>query len=81
MLIIPMTIILFQVDKVYYISRCQLKTANKQYTSLKNDYEMTFSADTVVSECTEDASSVPTIKYDFVPINEIGNKNADSLLG
>ncbi|XP_061716011.1 replication protein A 70 kDa DNA-binding subunit [Cydia pomonella] len=71
---------MLQVDKVYYISRCQLKTANKQYTSLKNDYEMTFSADTVISECMEDASSVPTIKYDFVPINEIGNKNTDSLL-
>ncbi|XP_063384031.1 replication protein A 70 kDa DNA-binding subunit [Cydia fagiglandana] len=71
---------MLQVDKVYYISRCQLKTANKQFTSLKNDYEMTFSPDTVVSECMEDASSVPTIKYDFVPINEIGNKNTDSLL-
>ncbi|XP_063536255.1 replication protein A 70 kDa DNA-binding subunit [Cydia strobilella] len=71
---------MLQVDKVYYISRCQLKTANKQFTSLKNDYEMSFSSDTVISECMEDASSVPTIKYDFVPINEIGNKNTDSLL-
>ncbi|KAI8436718.1 hypothetical protein MSG28_010201 [Choristoneura fumiferana] len=71
---------MIQVDKVYYISRCQLKTANKQFTSLKNDYEMTFNADTVVSECQDDASSVPTIKYDFVPINEIADKATDSLL-
>lgn len=68
-------------DKVYYISRCQLKTANKQFTHLKNDYEMTFNADTVVAECMEDVASVPSIKYDFVPINEIANKSPDTLLG
>lgn len=66
---------------MYYISRCQLKTANKQFTSLKNDYEMTFNMETIVAECMEDASSVPTIKYDFVPINEIGNKTTDSIIG
>lgn len=71
----------FQVDKVYYISRCQLKTANKQYTSLKNDYEMTFNSDTVVAECTEDASSLPTVKYDFVPINMIAEKSPDTIIG
>lgn len=68
-------------DKVYYISRCQLKTANKQYTSIKNDYEMTFTANTVVAECMEDSSSVPSVKFDFVPINEIAAKNMDTLLG
>lgn len=68
-------------DKVYYISRCQLKTANKQFTSLKNDYEMAFTPDTVVAECTDDASSLPTVKYDFVPISDIANKTADTLVG
>lgn len=71
---------MIQVDKVYYISRCTLKTANKQFTSLKNDYEMSFTNDTVVVECQEDSGSVPTIKYDFVPINEIATKNPDTLL-
>ncbi|XP_038209890.1 replication protein A 70 kDa DNA-binding subunit [Zerene cesonia] len=71
---------MIQVDKVYYISKCQLKTANKQYTSLKNDYEMTFNSDTVVAECTEDSSSVPSVKYDFTPISEIANKSPDTLL-
>ncbi|XP_026327131.1 replication protein A 70 kDa DNA-binding subunit isoform X2 [Hyposmocoma kahamanoa] len=71
---------MIQVDKVYYISRCQLKTANKQFTTLKNDYEMTFTPDTVVAECTEDTGSMPTIKYDFVPITDIANKTPDTLL-
>ncbi|XP_045536529.1 replication protein A 70 kDa DNA-binding subunit isoform X2 [Papilio machaon] len=71
---------MIEVDKVYYISRCILKPANKQFTSLKNDYEMTFTADTVVSECVEDASTVPSVKFDFVPISEIANRSPDSLL-
>ncbi|XP_023938523.1 replication protein A 70 kDa DNA-binding subunit [Bicyclus anynana] len=71
---------MIQVDKVYYISRCQLKTANKQFTTLKNDYEMSFTPDTVVAECMEDASALPTVKYDFVPISDIANKNSDSIL-
>ncbi|CAB3221836.1 unnamed protein product [Arctia plantaginis] len=71
---------LIQIDKVYFISRCQLKTANKQYTSLKNDYEMTFTANTVVAECIDDPGSVPSVKYDFIAINDITSKTPDSLL-
>ncbi|KAG7308878.1 hypothetical protein JYU34_006140 [Plutella xylostella] len=71
---------MLQVDKVYYFSRCQLKTANKQYSSLKNDYEMTFTNDTVVAECMEDAGSVPSVKFDFVPICDIAEKNTDALI-
>lgn len=72
---------MFQIDKVYYISRCTLKTANKQYTSIKNDYEMTFTPNTVVAECMEDSSTVPSVKYDFLPINDIASKTPDTLLG
>ncbi|XP_047533064.1 replication protein A 70 kDa DNA-binding subunit-like [Vanessa atalanta] len=71
---------MIQIDKVYYISRCQLKTANKQFSSLKNDYEMTFTSDTVVAECTEDISTVPTVKYDFLAISDIANKSPDTIL-
>lgn len=71
---------MIQIDKVYYISRCTLKTANKQYTSIKNDYEMTFTPNTVVAECMEDSSTVPSVKYDFLPINDIASKTPDTLL-
>ena len=42
----------FELDKVYFVSRCQVKTANKQFTSLKNDYEITFRDDSEVEEVT-----------------------------
>ena len=31
-----------KVGKVYHISNCSVKAANKQYSKLKNDYELTF---------------------------------------
>lgn len=65
---------LIEVDKVYFISKCQLKPANKQYSTLKNDYEMTFNNDTVVQPCEdEDDTGIPEIKYDLVPISQVAN--------
>lgn len=72
---------LIQVDKVYYISKCTMKTANRQYSTLKNDYEMTFTPDTVVQECVEPVSTIPGIEYNFVPISQIGNMEANAIIG
>ena len=68
-------------DKVYYISKGQLKPANKQYSNIPNDYEMTLSNDTVIQECVEDLADVPAVKYDFVPIKDIADKPANTIVG
>ncbi|XP_055630999.1 replication protein A 70 kDa DNA-binding subunit [Toxorhynchites rutilus septentrionalis] len=68
-----------EVDKVYYITKCQLKPANKQYSTLKNDYEMTMTNDTVIHEC-KDVSSMPEIQYNFVPISQIANMEPNCML-
>ncbi|MEE6469175.1 hypothetical protein FKM82_008528 [Ascaphus truei] len=70
---------LLEVNKVYYFSKGTLKIANKQYTSVKNDYEMTFNSETSVIPC-DDSSDVPTVQFDFVAISELENKNKDTLL-
>lgn len=67
--------------KVYYISRATLKPANKQYSSLKNDYEMTLGNESEIVPCNEDTNDIPTIKYDFVPINQIEQKEVGNVLG
>uniref|UniRef100_A0AAG5CXQ0 Replication protein A subunit n=1 Tax=Anopheles atroparvus TaxID=41427 RepID=A0AAG5CXQ0_ANOAO len=71
---------MIQVDKVYLISKCQLKPANKQYSSLKNDYEMTMTNDTIVQECTDADGSMPEIQYNFVPISQIANLEPNSMV-
>ncbi|XP_053313074.1 replication protein A 70 kDa DNA-binding subunit [Spea bombifrons] len=70
---------LIEVNKVYYFSKGTLKIANKQYTAVKNDYEMTFNSETSVIPC-DDASDVPTVQFEFVPIADLESKNKDTLL-
>ena len=36
--------------QIYYISKARVKPANKQYSSLKNDYELFLQEDTIVEE-------------------------------
>nr|XP_015223269.1 PREDICTED: replication protein A 70 kDa DNA-binding subunit [Lepisosteus oculatus] len=67
---------LIEVGKVYYISKGSLKIANKQYTSLKNDYEMTLNNETAIIPC-EDAEDVPLMQFEFIPIAELENKEKD----
>lgn len=66
---------------MYLISRCVLKTANKMFTNLKHDYEMTFTNDTQVIPCHEDASNIPTLTFDFVSINALANLESNALIG
>lgn len=38
-----------QVDKVYNISKGSIKMANKQFSTVNNDYEMTIDNNTMIS--------------------------------
>lgn len=66
---------------MYYISRGTLKTANKQYSKLDNDYEMTFSNDTVIEPCNEDdASNLPKMHINLTKFSDIQNYNANEFI-
>ncbi|GLD46505.1 replication protein A 70 kDa DNA-binding subunit isoform X1 [Lates japonicus] len=66
--------------QVYYISKATLKVANKQYTTLKNDYEMTLHAHSSIVPC-DDGQDIPTVHCDFVPIAELENRDKDTIIG
>ncbi|KAL5017372.1 hypothetical protein ScPMuIL_006961 [Solemya velum] len=70
---------MMEINKIYYISRGSLKTANKQYTSIQNDYEMSFNNDTVIEPCEEDVE-LPTLTFDFVQINALESKQPNSMI-
>lgn len=71
---------LIEVDKVFYFSKCSLKAANKQFSTLNNDYEMTFGNDTIIQECIDDISGIPAVTYNFVPIANIGSMEPNTML-
>ncbi|XP_051013910.1 replication protein A 70 kDa DNA-binding subunit [Acomys russatus] len=70
---------LIQVNKVYYFSKGTLKIANKQFSAVKNDYEMTFNNETSVLPC-EDGHHLPTVQFDFTGISDLESKSKDSLV-
>uniref|UniRef100_A0A3P9P047 Replication protein A subunit n=1 Tax=Poecilia reticulata TaxID=8081 RepID=A0A3P9P047_POERE len=70
---------LIEVGKVYYISKGSLKIANKQYTSVKNDYEMTLNGESTVIPC-EDSCDVPMVQCDFVSIGDLENREKDAII-
>lgn len=71
---------MIEIDKVYFISRCQLKPANKQYSKLNNEYEMTMISETQIQACTEDVTSIPKLRFDLVSITDLSEKGKDSIV-
>ena len=70
-----------QVGKVYLISRGTIKPANKQYSALKSDYELTLNNDSQVMLATEETSDIPTASFDFEPLSSVESKEPNSNIG
>uniref|UniRef100_A0A8V5GS17 Replication protein A subunit n=1 Tax=Melopsittacus undulatus TaxID=13146 RepID=A0A8V5GS17_MELUD len=70
---------LIELNKVYYFTKGNLKTANKQYTAVKNDYEITFTNETSVVPC-DDAQHLPSVQFDFVSISDLENTPKDTVV-
>jgi replication factor A1 len=65
------------VGKVYYISNCSVKAANKQYSKLNNDYELTFKDNGTMELVEDDADDVPTMTYNFAKISDLSGAEKD----
>jgi len=70
---------LLETDKVYIISKGQLKVANKQYSRLNAEYEMTLNNDTSV-ELADDDGSIKRPVLNAVPIKDIENLAKDAVV-
>ncbi|XP_046840478.1 replication protein A 70 kDa DNA-binding subunit-like [Xenia sp. Carnegie-2017] len=66
-------------NKVYYISKGSVKPANKKYSSIKNDYELTFNHDTSIELCTE-SKDLPVLQFNFLNIANIEKIEPDQLV-
>jgi len=62
---------LLEVGKIYVISRGSIRPAKKQYSSIKNDYEITFDMNTSITMAEDQASSIPEVSYSFVKIADL----------
>jgi replication factor A1 len=61
-----------EVDKVYLISRGNLKPAQKKFNSLNHECEITLNFNTSIQICADD-NSIPRQQYNFRQISELEN--------
>ena len=62
------------------MSKATLKTADKRYSSLDNDYEMTFNSETQMWACEEEVD-LPSVNFNFIPINQLEGHQPQSTVG
>lgn len=72
---------IIEVDKVYFLSRASIKVANKQFNTLKNDYEMTLNNESVIQECMDVVDSIPETKYEFLAIDKLAQIEPGTIVG
>ncbi|PUZ42179.1 hypothetical protein GQ55_9G564700 [Panicum hallii var. hallii] len=63
---------MFELGKVYYVSKGSLRIANKQFKTVQNDYEMTLNENAVVEEA-EGETFIPQVQFNFVKIDQLGS--------
>jgi len=64
-----------EVGKVYYIANCSVKAANRQYSRIDNEYELTFKDNGSMDLVEEDTSDVPVQTYKFHRIGDLDQIN------
>ncbi|KAF3911798.1 hypothetical protein AA313_de0207414 [Arthrobotrys entomopaga] len=69
----------FQEGSVYFISKCKVQIAKKQFSNVDNDYELTFDRDSEVQKA-EDEDDIPMPKYNFVTLEDLQNTEKDAIV-
>lgn len=72
---------LIELNKVYFITRGTIKTANKKFSNLNNDYELTLTGESQVFPCYDfDESQMPALKFNFTQLNKVKDTDVDNIL-
>ncbi|KAH0613599.1 uncharacterized protein H6S33_005485 [Morchella sextelata] len=71
---------LFQEGQVYYISKCRVGMAKRQFSNISNDYELSFERDTEVERCTDVDDSVPQVRFSFIQFADLESVQKDAMI-
>lgn len=72
---------LIELNKVYFFTRGTIKTANKKFSNLNNDYELTLTGESQVFPCHDfDESQMPALKFNFTQLNKVKDTDVDTIL-
>lgn len=71
---------LLELEKIFFISKAQLKPANKKFTSLKHEFEMSFTNDTQIIPSYDRDDTIPHLQYEFVSMNTLKDAETESFV-
>lgn len=66
--------------KVYYLSTAKVEIAKKQFSTVKNDYEIILQRDSQIQLAQDNEHHVPALRYEFVQLANLGNLNEKDLV-
>lgn len=71
---------LIEKDKVYYIGRGMVKPAQKKFSNLKNDYEITLTSNSFIKICNDVQMDAPVKRYKFINLETIANLETNTTI-
>lgn len=66
-------------QQVYTFSGGRLKVGDRKYSTIKNDYELTFDANSEIRPVAND-NEIKSMSYSFVKIGDIANKEVNAIV-
>ena len=64
-------------DMIYYINRGNIKPANRRFSNLKSDYEISLVHDSAI-EISVENEVLPEVRFNYIPIDQIVGKSMNS---
>ena len=68
-----------QENQVFFISKCRVNIAKKQFSNISNEYELMLERSTEVEKC-NDQKSVPQVRFQFVNLQNISDVDKDATI-
>lgn len=62
---------IFEYGKIYYISKGSVRPAKKEFSTVKNDYELNISEFSLVEKVDDVCFRIPDTVYNFVKIDQL----------
>ncbi|KAF9931091.1 Replication factor A protein 1 [Linnemannia zychae] len=66
--------------KVYYLSGAKVDIAKKQFSTVKNDYEVILQRDSQIQLADDSAHRIPEMHYDFVQLSQLANMEEKAIV-
>jgi len=70
---------IFEVNRVYYISKAQVEPANKRFSNVRNEYELTLGSETIVLPAPDEVD-IPKMHFSFISIDSIPGCQKDDVI-